>query len=180
MSKKKKWLKNVSEDYLRENINSFRWCDICENKTLSESFLREFAKEIYWPTAIVTQSFSKDFIREFRDLILDGPISLGDSKFDEKFLEEIVSTFEDNEKSFIVYNICVKQDISEHFIEKYKQYIDWKCVSKFQKLTPEFIRKYKNKLDWKIIKVRGIEIPEDLKEYVATKLMIEKVLSDIE
>lgn len=180
MNKKKKWLKNVSEDYLRENINSFRWCDICENKTLSESFLREFAKEIYWPTAIVTQSFSKDFIREFRDLILDGPISLGDSKYDEKFLEEIVSTFEDNEKSFIVYNICVKQDISEHFVEKYKQYIDWKCVSMYQKLTPEFMRKYKHLLCWSKIVSRGVPIPEDLKEYVMKKLMIERALSDIE
>lgn len=179
MGKKKLWLKNVSEDYLRENFRSFRWEDILRYKSLSESFIREFADEIYWPTVMDTQSFSKDFAREMNKQLSYYSI-FSTAKYDEKFIEEIINTFKDDEKRFIVYNACMTQDLSEEFLEKYKQYLDWDCVSRHVKLTPNFMRNNKHLLRWGKVVRRGCPIPEDLKEYVTKELMIERVLSDIE
>lgn len=70
--------------------------------------------------------------------------------------------------------VSLSQDISEEFIEKYKDYLDWELVSshitlnedtigkygkyldwnvisKYQVLSPEFMEKYENKLDWEMI-----------------------------
>ena len=42
--------------------------------------------------------------------------------------------------------ISIFQELSEPFIEKYKDYVDWDFISIYQKLSKSFREKYKNKL----------------------------------
>ena len=44
-------------------------------------------------------------------------------------------------KSYIVL-ICQYQKLSENFIEKYQDEVNWGCVSKYQKLSENFIKKF--------------------------------------
>ena len=43
------------------------------------------------------------------------------------------------------------QYLTEDFIEKYKDIIDWKSVSKYQKLSENFIERYDNLVNWKSV-----------------------------
>jgi phage anti-repressor protein len=46
--------------------------------------------------------------------------------------------------------ICISQyqKLSEEFIEKFQDKVDWYDISKYQKLSEEFIEKFKNNVDW--------------------------------
>jgi hypothetical protein len=44
--------------------------------------------------------------------------------------------------------ISYLQKLSESFIEKYKDKVDWSRVSLYQKLSEDFIEKYEDKVDW--------------------------------
>ena len=48
-------------------------------------------------------------------------------------------------------DICKYQILSEDFIEKNKNFIDWNLISKFQTLSESFIEKYKHSLKWDYI-----------------------------
>ena len=67
MSKKKLWLADTDEDWLRQNYKNLRWADICKYKHLSETFIREMADQIDWFFVSEDQVFSIDFIREMRN-----------------------------------------------------------------------------------------------------------------
>jgi len=41
--------------------------------------------------------------------------------------------------------------LSEKFIEKYSDKVNWVLISKYQKLSEKFIEKYKDKVNWKYI-----------------------------
>jgi hypothetical protein len=49
------------------------------------------------------------------------------------------------------------QKLSEAFIEKYKDRVDWDYISKHQKLSHDFIIKYKDKIYWNCIKLDPID-----------------------
>jgi hypothetical protein len=48
--------------------------------------------------------------------------------------------------------ICANQKLSEEFIEKYIDHVDWYFTSYCQKLTLEFVYKHKERICWSIIK----------------------------
>ena len=49
--------------------------------------------------------------------------------------------------------ISVYQKLSESFIEKFKDKVSWYYISESQKLTESFIEKYEDKLDWYCISI---------------------------
>lgn len=65
MGRKKTWLKNVSDDWLRENFFNIRQFEIFRYRQMSESFVREFADFIDWNAIGEEQNFGKDFCREW-------------------------------------------------------------------------------------------------------------------
>ncbi len=48
-------------------------------------------------------------------------------------------------------NISTYQRLSEEFIREFKDKVDWNCISSYQKLSEEFIREFKDKVDWDYI-----------------------------
>lgn len=45
--------------------------------------------------------------------------------------------------------ICMYQDLSIEFMDEMYEYLDWWVVSSFQELSEQFMDKFKDKLDWK-------------------------------
>jgi hypothetical protein len=63
-------------------------------------------------------------------------------KYSEKELEEYIKFFSDYDLEVISYT----QNLSEEFIEKYSDKVDWYYISSRQNLSEEFIRKHINKI----------------------------------
>jgi hypothetical protein len=70
--------------------------------------------------------------------------NLESNKYTEEELEKYINSFN------VVhwYWISIYQDLSERFIEKFKEKLDWYYISWHQTLSELFIEKYKNKVDW--------------------------------
>lgn len=97
--------------------------------------------------------------------------------YEDSILEEVNTVTKSSYSSFKDIDwseVSLSPDISEEFIEEYKDYLDWELVSshitlnedtigkygkyldwnvisKYQVLSPEFMEKYENKLDWEMI-----------------------------
>lgn len=153
MGKKKTWLKNVSDNWLRENINQLRPCDVFHYRKLSESLVREFDEDLDWHILCEKQSFEENFCREFQDKI-GMNLMFCQRLYSEKFIEEVLTELSGYERLWIISSICRTQKVSERFIERWFEDVDWNEVSKNQKLTDDFMRKYKKKLNWILIKDR--------------------------
>src|SRR5574343_1752697 len=67
-----------------------------------------------------------------------------------KEIKDIEKFFDENMKNFEVYlsYISIFQKLSEEFIEKYSDKINWHHISEFQKLSEKFIEKHCNKVNW--------------------------------
>ena len=44
--------------------------------------------------------------------------------------------------------ISINQKLSEDFIERNKDWVDWDCISYYQKLSEDFIERYKDRVWW--------------------------------
>jgi hypothetical protein len=78
----------------------------------------------------------------------------------EKFIEKYV-----NKVNW--YNISWAQKLSEKFIEKHLNEVDWYCISAFQKLSEAFIEKYSFRVNWKCIGEKQILSKEFSKKYLS-------------
>ena len=61
----------------------------------------------------------------------------------EKFFDENINNFEVD-----YYKLISNQKLSEEFIEKHKDKVNWSYISIHQKLSESFIEKYIDKVDW--------------------------------
>ena len=50
-------------------------------------------------------------------------------------------------------SLIEKQELTELFIRKYKDEIDWILVCRYQKLSKEFILEFKDKVDFYLISI---------------------------
>lgn len=56
------------------------------------------------------------------------------------------------------------QDLSEQFIEKHKNLVNWTAISKYQKLSESFIEKYNDDVNWYNILVYQKHLSDKFKE----------------
>lgn len=53
------------------------------------------------------------------------------------------------------------QTLSEDFIRKFKNKVDWEKISQYQELSEDFIREFKNKVHWVPITIKRVPISLD-------------------
>ena len=66
----------------------------------------------------------------------------------EKFFDENINNFE-----VTYYNLMCNQKLSESFIEKHFDKVNWDNISMYQKLSKSFIEKHKDKVNWDYISI---------------------------
>ena len=87
----------------------------------------------------------------------------------EKEIKEVlkeyhVNNIEDiNEHKWFL--IAEEMKLSEKFIEKFENYVDWDFISCYQNLSEEFIIKHQDKLTWKYIFSRQKLSEKFIREY---------------
>ncbi len=69
-------------------------------------------------------------------------------EIEDKDLEKI---FQETKTTEQKYNFYKKYSLTEFFIEKYIDEVDWKTICLFQRLNEYFIEKHTNNVDWNII-----------------------------
>jgi uncharacterized protein YnzC (UPF0291/DUF896 family) len=91
-------------------------------------------------------SINKEIRTQFEQRIHKGHININWDEISENqnLSEEFIEKFKDK-----VYweRISRKQKLSEEFIEKFKDKVYWDVISVVQKLSEEFIEKFKHKFD---------------------------------
>ena len=65
-----------------------------------------------------------------------------------KELEKIITNIKFRNGTTFWRAISECQQLSEQFIEKYKDKVNWYDISRYQKLPEPFIEKHKDKVDW--------------------------------
>ena len=76
----------------------------------------------------------------------DWDIFLKLQKLSESFIEKYIDNV--NWRHISIY-----QKLSEDFIEKHCDEVNWNCISRYQTLSEEFIEKYIDKVDWFYISI---------------------------
>lgn len=85
--------------------------------------------------------------------------------YDEDFLNEVVTNLKGWERRWVISTICRTQTVSEQFMEKWSEDLDWNGISTKQNISENFMKKFPEKINWTIIKSRNISIPNDLIKY---------------
>ena len=62
----------------------------------------------------------------------------------------------------IDWSVIFKEKLSEEFLERFQENLNWNDVSFFQTLSIDFIKKFKKKLNWKYIEIRQSHIDKNL------------------
>lgn len=184
----------LSEDFIREFKGYVKWGEISYHQKLSEEFMDEFKDKLDWKYICMIQNLSEKFIDSHMDFIkfeylgynltsdmvlkykdklnmqnLWSHVQLSEDALDElsknkynikdcAYLSKLSEEFIDRHKDELNWNyVSSFQKLSEEFIESHLDYVDWGCISSYQKLSEEFIEKYANKIDWKFI-IRNTKI----------------------
>lgn len=155
-------LKKLSEPFIREFYDMVDWEEISQHQTLSEPFIREFIKRVHWKEISRYQKLSEPFIREFIKRV-DWPNIAAYQKLSEdliadadEYLRQYYSPFDlyRNGSIFLEhfwYCVSEYQTLSESFIRKYKDKVNWSAITRHQKMSTAFINEFKDKVDWNFI-----------------------------
>jgi len=128
----------LPEYFIEEHSNVINWSYVSSRQVLSEPFIERHRDKVDWDYIPIHQVLSEPFIE--RNI---GRLELGGAG--------IVADSETNPGSGCWSTISGAQFLSESFIEKYSDKIDWPKVSKCQKLSESFITKYTDKVSWYFI-----------------------------
>lgn len=115
--------------------NIITWYSISANQNLSEPFIERHKDQLDWYYLSAKRYFSKPFINKMKEYIHWGEFSIHHT-----LSEEIIREFD--EYVDFNYGIPARQQLSETFMEEYKEELDWFHVSENQKLTLPFIQKH--------------------------------------
>jgi hypothetical protein len=143
---------NIDYEYVYLNRWRVNWEIFSSYSGLSEEMIEEFKYYVKWHCILKYQKLSNSFIEKMVNNFVNRAIYK--PKMD--MLWECLSVYQnaqhENNLNWIL--LSENQNLSENFIEKYKDKIDWNCISRCQKLSTKFIEKYKDKVYWKTILYR--------------------------
>ena len=155
----------LSERFIEKYWDKLNHLYVLEKQKLSEKFIRkhleEFtngnlqhfisinSSEIPWSWIFTFQEVSDSFIREYWDYLQhDLYHIIKNHKITSNFIREF---FTEETYQGLWYEISCNRKITEDFIEKYKDKLDWSAISEHQDLKEKFILKYADKVNWEII-----------------------------
>ena len=160
------------------NNEKIDWCNLYDKYQLSEESRKKYCTDIF--NFVVEHDYS-DLQNIFLSIIdyIDFNNTINKSKLEtyimmtEYLTEEtfniILSYVNNIDKASLIDYMIVWNPVSEKFIEKYMDEIDWESVCANQNLSEEFIEKYKDKIDWDSLSIFG-ELTEDFIEKYNDKL----------
>lgn len=164
----------LTQSTIEEFTDYVNWEQIFHNQTLSTNFIRKYINKLNdnsWKAICAFQELDEQFLRDFKDKVDWGIICINQKHIKEEFFEEeeIKGCYkmsqitqrelslpwlerhanEFDEQSW--NNICCFDDLSEKFMDKHSDKLNWMTTSGNQKFSIKFAEKYKDKIVWEDI-----------------------------
>jgi hypothetical protein len=123
---------------------------LSDNKHLDEDTIREYAKELYLDRVLKYNQISYELAQE---IVLDSTISnhsrayaLHYYRFPDSVLEMLMA----NRNADIYFNVDIGkyQTLSESFMLKHKNELNWKNLSRYQRFSIVFIEQNQSLINW--------------------------------
>ena len=138
------------ENLIKKHPSKIDWSSILCCQKLTESFIKKYQSHFSLACILYEQNVSEKFIKNNENKIDNKlwSIIIQYQKLSESFIEE-----EKNKKRFDLYKTICHQKLSEPFIEKLVEenlFNDgaWNLVSAYQILSEPFMEKYQDKINW--------------------------------
>lgn len=156
--------------YLIESNIKINWehCPFLE--MLTEDFIREYKDRIDFKRLFENQKLSLEFIIEFKDKLEIEHLSEYRKNIDKEFIDALKDDVYSTKWGFRFFleNRYISEELIE-YLNEYKPFTkdDWHSVSAYQtNLSNEFVEKYKDNLDWKsLCEYRKNWTIEELRKY---------------
>ena len=154
--------KDLSISFITQYADKVDWSEISWSQTLSKEFKQRHWEQLYpnTPAPVLKQETSievknesmTNYEKDLRARIAAGEeidwkeisMSRDFENLSESFIEKYADKLDWDRISF-------KQKLSEPFIEKFADRVNWAGVSASQKLSEPFIAKYADKVEWNFI-----------------------------
>ncbi|ANU09070.1 tryptophan repeat-containing protein [Planococcus antarcticus DSM 14505] len=168
----------LSERFMKENLDQVNWKLISRHQKLSEGFIRKYRNRLFWDEIIKKQRLSETFIEKYADKKKWRSIAAEElSKKQQKMVEKEGAPFDAVEYWKLVsmkQQLANSKGLSPAFIEKHQdklawaelcryqylpmplihrhaRHVDWTRVTRHQILSERFIEKYSNDVEWETI-----------------------------
>lgn len=151
------YYQKVSKEFVREimdDSSALFWRNLSSSKNINNTYFDEFKHKIHW-TNILDDRVDAITVGEIEKYFYDILTYVtGIKAYDWEIASlskypHLTEQFIEKHSDWLDWGfISYYQILSEKFIEQHKDKIDWECISSSQKLSEKFILKYKDKLDW--------------------------------
>ena len=146
----------LSESFLREYSEKFNPLYIIYYQTVSKDFVREIMtdNEIFWRNLSSSRNINSTYFDEFRHeinwtCILDDRKELLTIDMIEKYFFDIIEhVTEEGAHPWEITTISQYPHLTEDFMRKHKEWLDWDFLSVHQDMSENFIEEFEDRMDW--------------------------------
>ena len=143
------YCQKLTESFIEKYQSHFSFVSILKNQNVSEKFIKNNGNKIdnkLWSIIVQYQKLSESFIEEEKNKKrFDLYKTICHQTLSESFIEKLVEENLFNDGAWNL--VSAYQILSEPFMEKYQDKINWFSISKYQVLSEPFIEKYIDKLN---------------------------------
>jgi hypothetical protein len=123
---------------------------LSDNKNLDEDTIREYAKELYLDRVLKYNQISYELAQE---IVLDSTISNHSRAYAllyHRFPDSVLEMLMASEHAKIYFNVYISkyQTLSESFMLKHKNELNWKDMSRYQRFSIGFIEQNQSLINW--------------------------------
>ena len=166
----------LSDEFIQQNFKKINWNYFSRYQKLTFEKIDKYINKINWREIVYNPYFDKEFVNRYINHLDWCLCELFWSKLDpdvlSNFLENsykwvpiipVIKLSEDflteNSKHFSSHlwmMICAYQVLSEDFIRKFADKVDWRTISSHQEISENFIREFQDKVDWREISCKTL------------------------
>lgn len=141
---------NFTEDTVRKFADRIDWNEVSHYKHIREAFIEEFKDKLNWQELTQYHRFNKDQLLQYIDYIDWDRAPTFQPAIDEDVIDVVMASSKKDE--FNWHGALVNIPMSETFLEKYAVKANkWEIVSYYQDLSEKFMEKFADKLNWNYI-----------------------------
>ncbi|MBT2570705.1 hypothetical protein [Planococcus sp. ISL-110] len=164
----------LSEQFIKENLDQVNWRLISRHQELSEGFIRKYRNRLFWDEIIQAQKLSETFIEKYADKKKWRPVAAEElSKKQQKTFEKESKPFDAMEYWKLVsmkQQLANSKGLSPAFIEKHQDKLSWPALCRYQYLPMPLIHRHARQVDWTLV----------TRHQTLSERFIEKYSNDVE
>ncbi|MDQ0429814.1 hypothetical protein QOZ98_002642 [Planomicrobium stackebrandtii] len=145
----------LSERFIKDNLDQVNWKLISRFQELSEGFIRKYRNRLFWDEIIQAQKLSETFIEKYADKKKWRPIAAEElSKKQQKTVDKEGKPFDGVEYWKLVsakQQLANSKGLSPAFIEKHQHELSWPELCRHQHLPMPLIDRHARQVDWTLV-----------------------------